>query len=134
MAELLDIVQGEVVPGQVEQAVEQGRAVAGREDETVPAGPSRVGRIVAQEAVPQGVGHGRGAQGHAGVAAVGLLDHVRGKHADGVYAQLVKVGVWIGHEWAPLREKGRVLVVAVNSHAPVAGILPTRGHPCNPQM
>ena len=42
--------------GQVEQRVEQHRGVAGGEDEAVAAGPDRVGRVEAEEALPEGVG------------------------------------------------------------------------------
>ena len=87
---LLDVVQRQVVAGQVQQAVEQHRAVPGREHEAVAIGPVGIARVVLEEARPQHVGHRRGAERHAGMAAVGLLHHVHRQEADGVDALLVE--------------------------------------------
>ena len=48
----LDVVEGEVVTGDVQQAIKQSRAVAGGEDEAVAVGPRRVGRVVLEVARP----------------------------------------------------------------------------------
>ena len=53
LPERLEVVQREVVAGQVEERVEEHRGVAGRQDEAVAIRPVRVGRRVAQEARPQ---------------------------------------------------------------------------------
>ena len=55
--------------------------MAGRKDESVPAGPVGVLRVMAHVA-PYGIRGGRCTYGHAGVAAVGLLNGVCRKHAD----------------------------------------------------
>src|SRR5207302_5985087 len=50
LAEALDLVHRELIAGQVQDAVEQHRAVARAEDEAVAVWPRRVLRVVAQEA------------------------------------------------------------------------------------
>ena len=92
LAKLLQVVERAVEAGQVEQRVEQHRAVAGGQDEPVAAQPARLVGIEAQVARPQHVGHVRGAHGHAGVAALRLLHAVGGQHADGVDRLLDELG------------------------------------------
>ena len=46
LAELLDVVQREVISGQVQQTVEQRRTMSGREHEEVAIEPMRVARVV----------------------------------------------------------------------------------------
>ncbi len=90
LAELLQIVERKVVAGDVEQAVEQRRAVAGREHEAIAVGPERIRRMVLEVARPQHVGHRRGAERQPGVAAVGLLHHVDREEAQRVDALQVE--------------------------------------------
>ena len=78
-------------PGQVEQRVEQHRGVPGGEHEAVAAGPDRVGRVEAQEALPERVGDRGERHRRARVARVGLLDRVDRECADRVDAELVEV-------------------------------------------
>ncbi len=66
LAERLEVVERQVVARQVQQAVEQHAAVAGREHEAVPVGPVRVARVVLEVALPQHVGHRRGPSGSPG--------------------------------------------------------------------
>ena len=94
---------GQAVAGQVEQGVELGGGVAAGEDEAVPirpVGPCRVGPEVAG---PEGEGHGRLAHGRAGVAGLGLLDHVDRQEADRVDGGAVAVGegAVVGHGERP---------------------------------
>ena len=97
LPELLQLVERQVVAGEVEQAVEEGRAVAGREHEAVPVGPARLGRAVLHGPGKERVADGRRAQGKAGVAGVGVEDGVDGQRADRVHAELVERGVGVGH-------------------------------------
>ena len=90
LPELLEVVQRQVVAAHVQEAVEQRGAVPGREHEAVAVGPSRIGRIAFEIARPQRVGHRRGAERQAGMAAVGLLNHVDGKKTQGVDALLIE--------------------------------------------
>ena len=82
---LLDVVDRRPrVAGQVEQGVDQHRAVAGRQDEAVAVGPVRIGRVELQMPVNKrgrGVGH---AHRHARMAAVGGLDRIHRQGANGV--------------------------------------------------
>ena len=83
LAEILDLVDRHVlVAGEIEQRIEQHRAVAGRQDEAVAVGPVRVLRIEFQEAREQHGGDVGGAHRQAGMAGIGLLDGIHGKEAD----------------------------------------------------
>ncbi|GBD29531.1 hypothetical protein HRbin32_00621 [bacterium HR32] len=55
LSELLEVVQREIVPAQVQQRVQQHGRVARGQHEPVAVGPQRVTRVVAQEAGPQDV-------------------------------------------------------------------------------
>ena len=89
LAEVLDLRQLEIDPGEVEQPVQQHRAVAAGQHEAVAVGPVRPGRVVAEEARPEHVGHIGHAHGQAGVSGVGLLDGVDGQAAQGVHTELI---------------------------------------------
>ena len=73
-----------LVAGQVEQAVEQHRAVAVREDEAVAVDPVRVGGVEPQEVLEQDGGDVGHAHGRAGMPALGLLHGVHGQEADAI--------------------------------------------------
>jgi hypothetical protein len=93
LAEALDFLQGQVVAAQVEQAIEQHRAVPGGQDEAVAAEPAGVGRIVAHEAGEQQVAERGGAHRHPGMPRVGFLHRVDRQYADRVDAKLVEIGL-----------------------------------------
>ncbi len=82
LAELLDLLKRQIIAGDVQQAVEQRRTVAGRQDETVPVGPMRIDRIMPEKPCPQHIGHGRSAQGQPRMAAIGLLHRVNRQEAE----------------------------------------------------
>ena len=84
LAEVLELLEGEIVAGQVEQGVEEHGAVAGAEDEAVAVVPVGVGRVVAQMPAPEGQGGGGHAHGQAGVSRISGLDGVQCEHANGV--------------------------------------------------
>jgi hypothetical protein len=76
-----------LVAGEVEQRVDQHRAVAGREHEAVAVRPGGILRIVLEifgEQHGGGVGH---AHRHAGMARIRRLDRIHRKGADGVGEQ-----------------------------------------------
>ena len=52
LAEMLDVVQREVIAAQVQQAVEQHRTVASRKHEAVAIKPVRIARVVFEPACP----------------------------------------------------------------------------------
>ena len=84
LAEVLQLLQRQVVAGQVQQRVLQHRAVAVGQDETVAVEPVRVRRAVAVVVVPQHFGDVGHAHGHAGMAGIGGLYRVGGEETDGV--------------------------------------------------
>ena len=92
LAELLELVHREVVAGEVQDAVEQHRAVAGAEHEAVAVGPRRILRVVAHDAAEQDVGGRRHGHRQAGVPGVRLLDRVHRQRADRVDAELLGLG------------------------------------------
>jgi hypothetical protein len=91
LTELLDVVEAEVVAGEIEEAVEEHRAVAGRQHEAIAPEPLRILRIVAHEARVEQVSCGRHTHRQSAVAGIGLLDGVDSEHANRVDAGLVEV-------------------------------------------
>ena len=85
LAEALDLVDRHLlVAGEIEQRVEQHRAVAGGEHEAVAVGPGRIGRVEFQEVREQHGGDVGRAHRQAGMAGLRLLDRIHGERADGV--------------------------------------------------
>ena len=82
LAEALQLGDRQVVAGQVQQRVDQHRAVAIGEHEAVAVGPLGVGRVVAQVMTPQHLGDLGHAHRRARVAGVGLLHGVHRQGAD----------------------------------------------------
>ena len=81
LAEVLDLVDRHVrVAGQVQQPVEQHRAVAGREHEAVAVGPGGRGGVELQVLLEQDRRHVRHAHRHARMAGIRLLDRVHRQH------------------------------------------------------
>ena len=97
LAERLEVVEADVVPGQVQERVQQHRRVTRRQHEAVAVGPVRVGRRVAEVARPHRIGHRRGAHGRARVPGVGLLDAVDREGPDGVDRESIELVRGEGH-------------------------------------
>jgi len=87
LAELLEILQGDAVAGQVEQAVQQHAPMPGGQDEPIAIRPLRIRGVVLHELRPQHIRHRRCAHRQAGVAAVGFLNSINRQHPDGVDAE-----------------------------------------------
>ena len=96
LAERLELVERELADaGEVEERVDEGRAVSAGEHEPVAVGPLRVGGIVLEELEPEGGHEVRDAERHAGVAALRLLDFIGREAAERVGGELeVFVGVF----------------------------------------
>ena len=90
LAEGLEVVESQVVARQMEQAVQQHAAVAGREHEPIPVGPVRVAGVVLEVALPEHVGHRRGSERKAWVPGVGFLDGVDRQRPDRVHAEFIE--------------------------------------------
>ena len=91
LPEIPELIEGQIVAGEMQHGVEQHGTVPAGEHEAVPVRPVGILRVVPHEARPQHVGDGRGFHGKARVAAVGLLNGVDGQHADGVDASLLEI-------------------------------------------
>ena len=89
-------------PGQVEHRPEQHRGVAVREHEAVAAGPDRILRIEAHDAIPEGVDQRRERHRRSGVPRVGRLDRIHRQRANGVDGELIHLRV---------RDSGVVMIV-----------------------
>ena len=85
LAEIADVIhRRRGVAGQVQQRIDQHRAMPGREHEAVAIGPFRGGGIELEELAEQHGGDIGHAHRHAGVAGIGRLDRVHRKRANGV--------------------------------------------------
>ena len=92
LPEVLDLVEGQVVSGEMEERIEKHRGVPGRQDEAVPVGPAGIGGIVPKMAGPEEVAERRQRHGCAGVPGAGSLDRVHRKRPNGVDAQGLQTG------------------------------------------
>ncbi|MNZ56762.1 hypothetical protein D3C78_747150 [compost metagenome] len=84
LAEVLQVLDAEVVAGQVQQRVVQHRAVAVGQHEAVAVGPLGVVRVVLQVIPPEHFGDIGHSHGGAGVAAVGFLHRIHAQGTDGI--------------------------------------------------
>ena len=112
LAEVPDVIQRHVgIAGQVQQRIQQHRAVASREDEAVAVRPVRVGRVELQELGEQHGCNVGGAHRQARMAGIGLLHRVHGKGADGIGHVAGLFGGIMGHArlvlWMERSKMGR---------------------------
>ena len=84
LAEALELIQRQVVAGQVQQRVLQHGAVAVGQHEAVAVEPLGIGRVVPEEIVPYHLGNVGHAHRHARVAGVGRFHGVHGKGSHGI--------------------------------------------------
>ena len=91
LAEALQLLERQVVAGEVERGVLEDAGVAGGEDEAVAVLPVRVGRAVPHDLRVEQVGERRERHCGARVARVRLLDGVHRQDADGVDRTLLDV-------------------------------------------
>ncbi len=83
LAEVLDLVQCDLlVARQIEQRIDQHRAVTCREDKPVTIRPERIFRIELEVVFKQNRGHIGHAHRHAGVAGIGGGNRIEGERAD----------------------------------------------------
>ena len=84
LAELLQILEAQLVAGEVQQRVLQHARVPGAEHEAIAVGPLRVARVRMQKTLEQRVAQRRERHRGAGVTGVGLLDGVHRQRPDRV--------------------------------------------------
>ncbi len=85
LAKVLELVERHVaIAGEIQQRIQQHRAVAGRQDEAVAVRPFRLGGVILQKLREQHGGDVGGAHRQAGVAGFGLLDRVHREATDRV--------------------------------------------------
>ena len=84
LTELLEVLDPELISRQVEQGVDQHRAVAVRQHEAVPVGPGRISRIVRHEVVPEHLGDIGHAHRRTRVTRIGLLDRIHRERSYGI--------------------------------------------------
>ena len=77
LTEVLEIIHGQAVAEEMQQAIQHRGSVTGREHEAVAVAPLGIGGIVVHLLGPERVRHGRCTQRRAGVAGIGLLNRVR---------------------------------------------------------
>ncbi len=88
LAELAQVLEREVVPGQVQEGVLEDARVAVGENETVTVGPVGIARVVVHDAGPQHVGERGQRHGCTRVSGLGRLGRVHGDATDDVDSQL----------------------------------------------
>ncbi len=89
LAEVLQLIKGQIVASEVEQAVEQHGAVPGGQDKTIAIDPVRVLRVKLQELGPKRVSHSGGTHRHAGVAGIRILHGIGRQEPDRIDAQFL---------------------------------------------
>ncbi len=89
LPELLDLLEGEIVAGKMQQRIKQHRTVPGGKNKTIAIGPVRSARIVFQITRPEGIGHRRPPHGQTRMAGFCLLDSIYGEKSDGVHRKLI---------------------------------------------
>ena len=83
LAKVFQFTHGQRIARQMQQSVDQHRAVPIGQDKPVAIGPMRVFGVVLQVLTPQGHSHVGHAHGGAGVPGVGLLNRI---HCQGAYS------------------------------------------------
>ncbi len=96
LAEMLQLFHRQIVAGQMQQRIQQHRAVAVRQHEAVAIRPVRVLRVMTQMARPQRNADFRHAHRHAGVTGVGLLNGIHRQRTD-----------CVGHQGSGSGRRGR---------------------------
>ena len=84
LPELFQVFGGEFISGEMQQGIDQHRAVAIGQHEPVAVGPIRIRRVVSHQAIPQHLGNIRHTHRRTGVTRFRYLDGVHGKGTNGV--------------------------------------------------
>ena len=98
LAEALELVHRQVVAGQMQQRIQQHRAVAVGQHKAVAVKPFRVGRVMAQVMVPHDFGDFRHAHRRARVAGLGFFHCIHGQRPDRVCEIVTSCHCFFLHE------------------------------------
>ena len=98
LAEALEFVHRQVVAGQMQQRVQQHRAVTVRQDKAVTVKPLGVGRVVAQMVVPHDFGDFRHTHRGARVSGFGFFHRIHGQRPDRVCEIVTSCHCYFLHE------------------------------------
>ena len=101
LPELLQVFNGKFIPSEMQEGVDQHRAVAIGQHEPVAIGPIRIRRIVSHQAIPEHLCNIRHTHRRTGVAAFGRLDGVHSEGTNGVGQFRSR-----GHRCSKVRDKG----------------------------
>ena len=93
LAEILDFLERQIIAGQMEQAVDQRRTVAGRKHEAISIEPERIARVVLEEILENDVPHRRGAEWQTGMTGIRLLNGVDREGANRVDRERFKLSI-----------------------------------------
>ena len=91
LAEVLQLVQRQVIPGQMQQGIEQHRAMACRKNKAIPVEPRGIVGVMAEKPGPERIGHRGCSHRQSGMAAVRPLHTIHCEEANGVDGEGVKV-------------------------------------------
>src|SRR5688572_32618771 len=90
LAKLFDLIERDIVTGEVQHAVKQHRSMPGRQHEAIAIRPLGIPWTVLEEASPQNICRWRKSHRRAGMPRIRLLDCVDRQRADRIDAQLIK--------------------------------------------
>ena len=90
LSEVLQILQGKVITGEMKQTIEQHRTMPGGKDKPVPIRPFRIPGIMFQKPGPQDIGHRGRTHGHARMPGIGLLDRIHSQHANSIDTKIIQ--------------------------------------------
>ncbi len=112
LPKILDLLQTERIPRQIQERVQQHRTVTVRKHEAVAVDPEGIARIVLEKVAPQNLRNVGHAHGHAWMTRIGALYGVHGKCAEGIGElaacshAVLRDFRWRGRfrRWAPVRK------------------------------
>ncbi len=82
LSKLLQVIQGELVSGQMQEGIKQHRAMTTRQDKAIPVGPAGVGGVVPHPVEIEDRSDIRQTQRSSWMSRVGFLDRVGGQSSD----------------------------------------------------
>ena len=90
LTKIFDFLQRQIITRQMQQGIQQHRAMSTGQNKTVTVKPFWIRGIVFEKTRPQHIRHRRRAERQTGMSAVGFLNRIHRKRADGVDGQLVE--------------------------------------------